>query len=214
MPASPSPSDPHFVFRLPRRSLRIAAIALGAGVLLALLAMWLGRDKGFYTVPPVAPAANGNDIPTLPEPLAGGGEASGLEAPPQAEKPRVVETAPAPLPQTPAEIPQQPAATPRPAPEQALAAGDVPTPIPGQNPPPAYPVRAMRNRETGTVLVRVTVGPDGVPSDVGIGQRSGSRDLDRAAVNAVRHWRFKPAQRNGQPITASIDIPIDFKLEN
>ncbi len=211
MPASHSPSDHHVVFRLPRRSLRIAGIALGVGVLLSLLAMWLGRDKGFYTVPPVAPAASGNDIPTLPEPRAAGGDASGMQAPPpQAEKPQVVETAPPPMPKPVEETPQP---APRPAPDRALATGDVPTPIPGQNPPPEYPARAMRSGDTGTVVVRVMVGPDGVPTDVGIGQRSGSRELDRAAVEAVRNWRFNPAQRDGQAISASVDIPIDFKLE-
>ncbi|WP_234885705.1 energy transducer TonB, partial [Xanthomonas perforans] len=42
-------------------------------------------------------------------------------------------------------------------------------------------------------------------------QRSGSRDLDRAAMEAVRHWRFHPAQRNGQPVAGSMDIPFEFK---
>lgn len=212
MPASQSSSDHHVVLRLPRHSLRIAGIALGVGVLLALLAMWLSRDKGFYTVPPVAPAASGSDIPTLPEPMAAGGEASGLEAPaPQAAKPHVVDAAPsAPLPRPIEETAKAPTST---VPAAATGAGSLPTPIPGQNPPPQYPVRALRNGETGTVVVRVVVGPDGVPGDVSIGQRSGSRDLDRAAMEAVRDWRFRPAQRGGQPVTASIDIPIDFKLE-
>ena len=42
-------------------------------------------------------------------------------------------------------------------------------------------------------------------------QRSGSRDLDRAAVNAVRQWRFQPAQSNGQPVPGTIEVPFDFK---
>ena len=215
MPARDSSSDHHLVFRLPRRSLRVAGIAFGIGVLLSLLAMWLSRDKGFYTVPPVAPAARGDGIPTLPEPLASGGDASGMEAPPpQAEQPRVVEEARAPAP---APLPQPVDETPQPQPPGSVAGpapdASLPMPIPGQNPPPDYPVRAMRAGETGTVLVRVMVGPDGVPVDVDVGRRSGSRDLDRAAVDAVRRWRFQPAVRDGQPVTASVDIPIDFTLE-
>ena len=42
-------------------------------------------------------------------------------------------------------------------------------------------------------------------------QRSGARDLDRAALEAVRGWRFQPAHNNGQPMQATLDIPFDFK---
>lgn len=93
-----------------------------------------------------------------------------------------------------------------------LAPGDVPVPIPGQTPAPEYPPVAMRSGDQGTVLVRVEVGADGVPTSVEVAQRSGSRDLDRAAVNAVRQWRFQPAQRDGQAVTGVVTVPIDFKM--
>jgi TonB family protein len=63
------------------------------------------------------------------------------------------------------------------------------------------------------VLVRVEVDTAGMPAGVALVQRSGSRDLDRAAMEAVRGWRFQPAQRNGQAISASLVIPIDFKAD-
>jgi len=50
-----------------------------------------------------------------------------------------------------------------------------------------------------------------VPFNVTIVQRSGSRDLDRAATDAVRRWRFLPAQSNGQAVVGSIEVPFDFK---
>ena len=62
------------------------------------------------------------------------------------------------------------------------------------------------------MLVRVEVGADGVPTSVEVAQRSGSRDLDRAAVNAVRQWRFQPAQRDGQAVAGAVTVPIDFKM--
>jgi protein TonB len=94
----------------------------------------------------------------------------------------------------------------------SLAPGDVPVPIPGQTPAPEYPQSAMRNGDQGTVMVRVEVGTDGVPLSVDVAQRSGSRDLDRAAVDAVRQWRFQPAQRDGQPVVGAVTVPIDFKM--
>ncbi|GAB2502420.1 energy transducer TonB [Pseudoxanthomonas sangjuensis] len=222
MSASPQdPSDSHFVFRLPRKALQIVGIAAGVGFLLFLLAWWLGRDDGFYTVEPTAKAGDAG-VEALPAPLPGDGDgASGLEEPRQPaaageEAPAVVETAPMPPPveeMPPAPPPAAPAATPAPPAGVALAPGDVPAPIPGRNPPPEYPTRAMRRGDTGTVTLRVTVGADGVPTDIEIADRSGSRDLDRAAIEAVRRWRFRPAQRNGQPVAASVDIPITFDLQ-
>jgi len=63
------------------------------------------------------------------------------------------------------------------------------------------------------VLVRVEVDTSGRPAGVEVEQRSGSRELDRAALEAVRGWRFQPAQRDGQPVPGSLVIPIDFRLE-
>jgi protein TonB len=62
---------------------------------------------------------------------------------------------------------------------------------------PAYPVSAARNGETGTVTLALMVGADGRVQDSRIQQSSGSRVLDRAAVNALSLCRFKPAMRGG-----------------
>jgi protein TonB len=92
-----------------------------------------------------------------------------------------------------------------------LAGGTSPEPIPAQSPPPDYPRRALRRGIEGTVLVRAEVGPDGVPVSVSIVQGSRSRDLDRAAVDAVRRWRFRPGQVDGRPVVGSVVIPIEFR---
>jgi TonB family protein len=44
-------------------------------------------------------------------------------------------------------------------------------------------------------------------------QGSGARELDRAAVEAVRRWRFAPATRGGQPVEGSVQVPITFNLK-
>jgi protein TonB len=38
--------------------------------------------------------------------------------------------------------------------------------------------------------------------------------LDEAAVAAVKEWRFRPAQRAGRPVTATVEIPISFRLDD
>jgi len=62
---------------------------------------------------------------------------------------------------------------------------------------PAYPTSAARNGETGTVTLALMVGADGRVQDSRIQKSSGSRTLDRAAVNALSLCQFKPAMNNG-----------------
>ncbi len=155
-------------------------------------------------------------VEALPEPLSTGDGASGMEEPASRaasdERPQLVEEKPMPTPVPEAAAPTPPEPTAPAAPGVTLAPGDVPVPIPGQTPAPEYPPAAMRSGDQGTVLVRVEVGADGVPTSVEVAQRSGSRDLDRAAVNAVRQWRFQPAQRDGQAVAGAVTVPIDFKM--
>jgi len=80
------------------------------------------------------------------------------------------------------------------------------------NPAPVYPRLSKRRGEQGQVLLRVQVTPQGHADRVNIKQSSGSVRLDKAAQQTVRQWRFVPAQKNGQPITAWVIVPIIFKL--
>ena len=81
-------------------------------------------------------------------------------------------------------------------------------------PAPSYPRDALRAGITGTVLLEVLVGVDGSPLKVTIHQSSGNRELDRAAQQQVqKHWRFRPASRDGAPVQAIGIVPIDFKLD-
>jgi len=80
------------------------------------------------------------------------------------------------------------------------------------NPAPAYPDGARRLRQEGTVQLRVLVSPSGSASTVSIANSSGVASLDQAALRAVQRWRFKPAQRDGLAVAATVQVPIRFKL--
>ncbi len=80
-------------------------------------------------------------------------------------------------------------------------------------PPPTYPRDALRMRLEGTVMLQVTVGIDGLPTDVQIVQSSGHRDLDVAArAQVLKRWRFRAAMKDGQAIPAIGMVPINFTL--
>lgn len=85
-------------------------------------------------------------------------------------------------------------------------------PAPG-NPPPRYPRRARSRGEEGRVLIRVSVLGSGRVGGASISRSSGHSSLDRAALKAVKRWRFKPALRGGKPVKAILTVPVVFKLK-
>jgi protein TonB len=83
-----------------------------------------------------------------------------------------------------------------------------------EGPRPPYPRDALRAQWEGAVRVRVIVAPDGSAASVVVRATSGHEVLDRAAVAAVRKWRFAPARRAGQPILSRADLTVRFRLDD
>lgn len=75
-----------------------------------------------------------------------------------------------------------------------------------------YPPIALRNRAEGKVVLRVLVGTDGSVEQIEIEHTSGSRDLDRAAREAVMKWKFKPGMRGSTAYSGWALVPIVFTL--
>jgi len=73
---------------------------------------------------------------------------------------------------------------------------------------PDYPPDAPPGAGAEVVLA-VTVGVAGDVGQVDV-EVSGGEAFDRAAVAAVKKWRFSPATRGGQAIPAKIRVPISF----
>lgn len=183
-------------------------LAFLAGLLLfAIVLMRSGREEAARSGE-AGPAANARDYAPLPAPLpTDGADTVRLPrapdaGPPRGDEPRLVETRPAPPPPVPAG--REPA---------RVSAYVEPQPVPGQTPAPRYPTRALRRGDEGVVNVRARIGPDGVPTSVSIASGSGSRDLDRAALDAVRRWRFRPAQQDGRPTVGTVVVPIAFERD-
>ncbi|MBU6140329.1 MAG: energy transducer TonB [Proteobacteria bacterium] len=80
------------------------------------------------------------------------------------------------------------------------------------NPAPYYPANAKRKGIQGKVLLSVLVKIDGTPALVEISHSSGSQDLDLAALDAVKQWKFIPARSRGESVEASVIVPVEFKI--
>lgn len=80
--------------------------------------------------------------------------------------------------------------------------------------PPSYPVECRRRKEQGTVFLTVVLATDGTVAEVHIARSSGSERLDKAALQAVRKWRWSPTIRNGAPVMVqgTVDIPFILKV--
>ena len=72
---------------------------------------------------------------------------------------------------------------------------------------PIYPAGAQAAGQQGVVLLDAQVDPYGNVTNVSILQSSGFNDLDNAAVQAVKRWRFAPISTG-----AHVRVPIRFQL--
>lgn len=75
---------------------------------------------------------------------------------------------------------------------------------------PHYPEAALKARVRGTVVLRVLVSQTGVPLDIRV-ERGVRPDMNDAAMEAAKHWRFEPAKKNGQAVRTFTTIRFPFE---
>jgi protein TonB len=78
-------------------------------------------------------------------------------------------------------------------------------------PVPEYPVSLACADIGGKVELQLVVGTDGRPVRATLQTRSGVPELDQLALEAVQSWKFRPATANGQPVQATIQVPMTFR---
>jgi TonB family protein len=77
---------------------------------------------------------------------------------------------------------------------------------------PEYPPEARRAGVQGTVLLRAVISANGAVTE--IEYLSGPDALSRAALDAVRWWKYEPYLLNNQPLTVETTIAVNFRLAN
>jgi|HubBroStandDraft_2_1064218.scaffolds.fasta_scaffold11866_3 protein TonB len=75
---------------------------------------------------------------------------------------------------------------------------------------PQYPPQARQERVEGTVVLQAVIGKDGSVRNLNI--VSGPSLLTKAAMEAVKQWRYRPFALNGEPVEADTQINVNFKL--
>jgi TonB family protein len=72
---------------------------------------------------------------------------------------------------------------------------------------------SAQQADGGSVLISLTVGKDGVPTDLKIDQAS-NPNLGRVCLTAAAKWRFKPGTIKGKPVRSRVSIPFKFQPQS
>ena len=78
---------------------------------------------------------------------------------------------------------------------------------------PDYPAEADRRRVSGKLLLQLKLQADGRVSDLQVLKASPPGVFDESALQAFRSARFAPAQKNGRPVRALVQIEVVYDWE-
>lgn len=89
--------------------------------------------------------------------------------------------------------------------------GDVAAPILLSKTEPEYSEEARKAKYSGIVLLTIVVDQNGLPRDIRVVRPLGL-GLDEKAIEAVRHWRFRPGMKSGKPVAVQAQVEVSFRL--
>lgn len=78
---------------------------------------------------------------------------------------------------------------------------------------PQYPRKALLDGEEGWVQIEFTITPDGRVIDPVVVASEPRGVFERAAMQAIIRWKFRPRYVDGEAITRRASQVIDFRLE-
>lgn len=85
-------------------------------------------------------------------------------------------------------------------------------PKPVIKPIPKYPKGAKKAGIEGSAFVQALIDVDGSVIDATILVSTGSKTLDKAALEAVRNAKYEPGEHEGEKVRTWLSVPIHFKL--
>ena len=188
-------------------------------------------------LPPAAPVQVATVLPRAePDPGVPGPRPRQPQPLSQAQTQAATQLAPQPVPPAAAPSPQPAPATVAPAAPSHEAPGlqlDIPVladsryytakeldvqPSTLRRPEPVYPSQAEEQGVAGRVVIRLHLEADGSISKtevVSVAPSGAFGELFRkATLDSLKSVRFRPAQRNGQPVRAVVEIPVVFEPDN
>src|SRR4030095_8052451 len=109
--------------------------------------------------------------------------------------------------------PDTPNTSPQPPRPPIRVGGDVMAPQLISQRNPQYPAASRAAGIQGTVQINATIDRNGSVVNPTVVSR-GDPDLDKAALEAVKEWRYRPGFLNGQPIEMMTVITVSFSFSD
>ncbi|WP_448550001.1 energy transducer TonB [Thalassotalea fusca] len=78
---------------------------------------------------------------------------------------------------------------------------------------PKYPIKAARESREGWARYSFIIEKDGSVSNVVVNETSGSSDMTREGLRAIKRWKYEPAMKDGKPVQqCNNTVQMDFKM--
>ncbi|QLE87366.1 energy transducer TonB [Shewanella sp. Scap07] len=79
---------------------------------------------------------------------------------------------------------------------------------------PQYPIDAAQRGKEGYVIVNFDISSSGSVENVSVVEAHPKRIFNRAAIQAIKKWKYKPKIENGQAVPqGNQHVQLDFKLD-
>jgi TonB family protein len=78
---------------------------------------------------------------------------------------------------------------------------------------PSYPAHLQQLGVEGVVLLRAVISTEGSLLNLEVANSGVDPELAKAALDAVREWRYQPTLLNGQPVEVATTVTVEFRLE-
>ena len=76
---------------------------------------------------------------------------------------------------------------------------------------PTYPTELRKAKVEGMVTLVFVLDETGRVEDPRV-ENSSRPEFEKPALEAIRKWRFRPGEKDGQPVRSYIRIPMKFRV--
>lgn len=94
---------------------------------------------------------------------------------------------------------------------QAAGINGVGTPECAYCPPPLLTDAARLSKYRGSITLSVVVTPAGAADSIFV-LKGAPFQMNEQAIETVRKWKFKPAMKNGKPVSSRVPVEIDLRI--
>jgi protein TonB len=91
-----------------------------------------------------------------------------------------------------------------------LGDGDMTIALVTKSPQPQLDLSSLSHGQAGNVILNAVIDANGAITELTVLQSLGA-SIDQQVIATVRNWSFKPAMKNGQPVTSEQEIILHYE---